>query len=206
MNKADPPEPRRVIMPLALGYAQPTPHRGVKLIEHEDGISITFPRNPIFAAGSTVLEFAEGGLLGCLLPIISPILLIASVWWLFTSDFGAIPLLTTALAGFALFGSVYLFFNHHRGPILSIRAGRITYWTPRPRIEGSDTRSCDVNEVFDISDGGDGPIIRLKSGNELLGGYDAIRIPGFRRLPQETKTWITETLRSAVGLRPSSDD
>jgi hypothetical protein len=109
-------------------------------------------------------------------------------------------MIALGIVGLVLVTVVMVCESYRRGPCLSVRSGMLTYAVPNPKVPGSDTRQCRLDEAIGVEDGPTRPVIKLRGGRELLGGYDPIDVPGYDRIPAEARAWIVETIRGACGI------
>ena len=182
-----------------LNYATPLPQR-IQVVTHADGISIFFPSGACTATVKAMMDFGDDAAEGCLLLVLAPFMVVGSAAWMMSWGV-SLPALLILLVGVgALARFVVLLRRRSRGAELSVRGGQIRYSVPGPPPRGGLLRERPVADVIEILPGKTRPVIRLRGGNELLGGYDAIVVPGYGELPPEAKQRIVEMLTSAVGL------
>ena len=183
-------------MPVPLQYGSAPPSRHVRLIRHDDGISIRFTR-PLWRAGIYVVgDFAEAGVEGLLLLVVAP--LGGATIYGSMSGFGATALALLALGIGVIAFALLRLAMHEGGPEISVRAGRVTYRDSK--VQDGALRECAVLDVVAVEIGEARPVIRKCGGNELLGGFDAIDVHEYGRLSPAAKHWVTQTLLDAIGL------
>ena len=192
MTETIPPNPLSYETPVASPNS-----RRLALIRHEDGISIALLTHPFWAAMGSVARMMEGGLEGCAVVLLSPILLGAAAVWALLSGF-SFGSIVAVLISTALTLLPFLFYrSERRGSTISVRAGRMSLVRPQSRRDGSDILECDVIDITDIQAGVDRPIILLKDGKEF---FDSIKLRDYQRLTDSEKQWVISTLRRVVGL------
>jgi len=185
-------------MSVTLEYAPDPPSRRIRVTRHDDGITVQIPRRSWRATLHVLGDFAEGGPEGCLLLLLAPLLLAGAIYWGIAEGFSYITLLFLLLGlGVVTFALVRLN-AHGGGPELAVRGGRVTFRDTK--IQDDLLRACDAGDVVAVLPGEGRPIIRTRGGNDLLGGYDAIDVDGYRELDSATKCWVVHPLSTAIGL------
>ena len=191
-------------MTVPLEYGSAPPSRYVRLIRHDDGISIRFSRPLWRAALHVVGDFAEGGLEGVLLLIVAPLVVSSATIYGSVSGFGITAMVFLALGIGVIAFALMRLMTHEGGPEISVRGGRVTYRDSK--VQDGTLRACAIADIVAVETGEARPVIRKCGGNELLGGFDAIDVDEYRRLSPATKRWITQALLDAMGLPSTPPD
>jgi hypothetical protein len=191
----------------SLSYATVPPSRRVRVIRHDDGISIRFPRRASGIAAAMFGDVGQAGAEGCLMFLLSPVVALAALGWMWRYAVTYAGLAVFALGALGLVVWLWLFMRHRGGPEISVRGGSITYRDTEKQSDGAVLREWAVADVERVLPGDGHPIFRGRDGNdELFGGYDPIDIPEYATLDPGAKRWVAETLCDALGLAPPQSD
>ena len=114
-----------------LGYATPPPSRRLRFAQHLDGISILFRDSAVPALLSAVTASSAVGLEGCLLVVLAPVFLMASLLWTLRAGVTWEALMFCAIGAGVIRTVVLSLGWARRAAHVAVRSGAICYPSPR---------------------------------------------------------------------------